>query len=260
MRFLIFATFAVVLAGCESSGSKDPNAAMDDTARMRNPPPTDPVGITPAAITEAMVLPEVKFKGKFQDAWKWNDALGENILVLSTVAPYDDKAKNKDEEDGQTAEINAVQYAKKDGPFTEIWVMNEKVQACPFDITSEFIPKSTTMTDLDKNGIAEIKLQYRLACRSDVSPAEMKLVMYENGVKYGLVGSSWIAYSPDTKFAVKEADVNLEQLPPLKDETEAMLRSFGRYQNEKEFAAAPAPFLPYARKEWLKYVIERTPE
>ena len=70
-------------------------------------------------------------------------------------------------------------------------------------------------------------------------------------------GNQWMQYSPDFKFTISENNVNLEKLPPVKDETKSLLRSFGRYETEKEFAGAPAVFLSYARKEWLKFIIER---
>lgn len=131
---------------------------------------------------------------------------------------------------------------------------------CPVDVTCNFIPGSTAVTDLDKDGIAETKVQYSVACRGDVSPATMKMIMYENGVKYTLRGNMWLAYSPDFKYTVTEKDVNMESSPKLKEESDEMLRSFGRYETEKEFAAAPPEFLPYARREWLKYNKEKMGE
>lgn len=260
MRSTLFIFSLALLISCNSSSKEDPNKAMDDTARMDNPPPAAPAPIETTRIAAADIPASIKVKGKVQDAWKWNDNLGENILITTYVAPYDDKEKNKFGEEGQTAEIHAYHYAKKVDAFEEVWALDEEEKSCPFDITSQFIPNSTTVTDLDKNGIAEIKLQYALACRSDVSPAAMKLVIYENGVKYGLNGLMWLKYSPEFKFTVTEKDVNLDGQPELKDESEAMLRSFGRYDNEKQFGMAPPEFLTYARKEWIKYVIEKMGE
>ncbi|HEV7782784.1 MAG TPA: hypothetical protein VGO58_16025 [Chitinophagaceae bacterium] len=263
MRTILFAAVMLFLASCNGGDKKDPNQAMDDTARMRNPPVKTVLPVEPARIddTDISFLPSaIAIKGKVKEAWKWTDELGENILVTSVVGPYDDREKNKYGEEGQTVELYAVHYAKKMGDFRAITTLADKEKSCPFDITAAFIPGSTTITDLDKDGIAEIKVQYLLACRSDVSPATMKLIISEDGTKYGLTGSSWIRYSPEFKFNVTEKGVNLENLPELKDETETMLRSFGRYENEKQFASAPPEFIVYARKEWLKYVMEKMGE
>lgn len=259
MRVFLITLFAASLFSCNSSSKKDPNKAMDDTARMDNPPTNAAtVSIAPIKITVSDIPATIKVKGSVQEAWKWNDNLGENILITSFVAPHDEKSK--DGEEGQSAEIHAFHYAKKDGDYTQVWMMNDAVKLCPVDITCDFIPGSVTVTDLDKDGIAEIKVQYSVACRGDVSPATMKLIMYENGIKYALRGNMWIPYSPDLKYSVTEKDVNMESSPKLKEESDEMLRSFGRYESEKEFANAPPEFLTFARNEWLKYNKEKMGE
>ncbi len=261
MRPLLFAAATFLLISCNSGDNKDPNQAMDDTARMRNPPVQPHAPSIEAIKLDAADIPAmVKIKGKLHQAWKWNDQLGENILVTSFNGPYNDKNKTEDGEEGQSAELFALHYAGKPGEYKVITTFKEREISCPFDITAGFIPGSITITDLDKDGIAEFKLQYLLACRSDVSPATMKLALYENGKKYGLTGLSWIRYSPEFKFNVSEKDVNLAALPPLTDDTEDMLRRFGRYENEKDFAEAPVEFIAYARKEWLKHVMEKMGE
>ena len=256
MKAIFFVCFVFFLLSCNSSSSKKQttNQAMDDTARMKDP--NYVVIISPVKLPVTDIPASISIKGKVQEAWKWTDSLGENILITSYVAPYGDK----DGEDGQTAELYAFHYAKKTTEYTQVWMMKEEEKACPFDITCGFIPGSATVTDLDKDGIAETKLQYSVACRSDVSPATMKLIMYENGVKYLLQGNMWLPYSPEFKFEVTDTNVNLEKLPKGKDETEEMIRTFGRYENEKQFAAAPPEFLTYARSEWLKYVKEKMGE
>jgi len=258
MRISIIVLFAAFLLSCNSSSKKDPNQAMDDTARMDNPPTNAaPVSIVPVKITAADIPASINVKGTVQEVWKWNDNLGENLLITAAVVPHDEKSK--DGEEGQSAEIHAFHYAKKDGDYTQVWMMNDAEKLCPVDITCDFIPGSATVTDLDKDGIAEIKVQYSIACRGDVSPATMKLIMYENGIKHALRGNMWIAYSPGLTFRVTEKDVNLETASAIKDEDE-LLRTFGRYENEKEFASAPPEFLTYARSEWLKYAKEKMGE
>ena len=202
----------------------------------------------------------ITIQGIATEAWKWNDSLGENILVLSHVPPYDDKRANSYGELGQTASLHAAHYNKKLDNYIIAGQLNDEERACPFDITCSFIPGSTTITDLNKNDYAEIKVQYSMACRSDVSPAIMKLVITENGKHFGLMGSMWIAYSPEIKFDVDESNVNLSLTTKLKDESAEMLRTLGRYQSEREFEKAPPEFLPFARTEWLKYVKEKIGE
>jgi len=259
MRSILFAATCIFLFSCNGSDKKDPNQAMDDTARMRNPPVQAPL-FNRVLLMENEITSVIKVKGKVIEASKWMDSKGENFVILSSVGPFDDKGKNKDEEDGQTTELYIAHYTRDGNNYPKKWDRKATVQACPFDITAKFIPGSLTITDLDNDSIAEVKIQYLTACRSAVSPAAMNLVMEENGSAYELTGSSWIAYSPEFKFDVNEKNVNMESQPPLKDETQEMLRGFGRYENEKGFAGTPPGFLNFARKEWLKYVIEKMGE
>ena len=259
MRFLFFICMAAFLSACKSSTSKkDSKQAMDDTARMNNPSGNTIVTVTiePVKISAAQLPVTIKFKGKLNEAWQWTDKLGENIIITSFVEPYNDKEKNEYGEEGQSAELHAVQYVKKDGSYELLWKNDEVEKSCPFDITCEFIKGSTSITDLDKDGVAETTIQYRLACRSDVSPAEMKLIMYEDATKYFLKGLSWLKSSEEDKFTVTEKDANLETLPGYKKSEGEYMKTFGRYESEKGFAGAPLEFLTYARRQWMKFVKE----
>lgn len=251
--FLITIPVLAVFFSCQSASEKDKKGEQEINNAAE-------VMTSPEKIAVTDIPAELKITGKAQEAWKWTDKMGENILVTSMVEPYDDTEKNEFDEEGQTAELHASLFVKKEDKYQNLWMMNDKEKACPFDITCAFIPNSTTITDLDKNGFAEIKVQYRLACRSDVSPAAMKLMMWENNKTYDLTGLTWVEDEENVKFDITPENVNLENTPKLKDEVAELIRTFGKYQTEKSFAAAPAEFLTYARNEWLKFVKEKIGE
>jgi hypothetical protein len=261
MRSLIFVCLAAFLSACNSSSSKkEPKQGMDDTARMNNPAKDTlpPVVIAPVKITAAQLPASIKFKGKLFEAWQWNDRSGENILVNSFEEPYRNKNKKKveNEDEEWSAGLHASHYVKKDGSYQLQWQEDDSIKDCGFDITCAFIKGSTTVTDIDKNGMAETTIQYRLACRSDVSPAEMKLIMHEDAARYYLQGLCWIKSSEEDRFTVTETNANLETLPGYKKTDEEYMKTFGRYETEKGFSGAPPEFLSYARKQWMKFVIE----
>lgn len=197
----------------------------------------------------------IKIRGKFVEAWKWNDKLGENLLLLSAT----DITWNANE-DEQMIQLFAYQYCKKDTGYKILWKLNDIVEKCPVDIIAEFIKGSASITDLDKNGIAETTVIYKLACRGDVSPADMKLIMHEDSIKYALRGSMWSPYATENPekavLPITEKDVNLEKLPGYKGTQEEYFKTYGRYKTEKEFAKAPASFLNFARRQWLRFVKE----
>lgn len=58
---------------------------MDDTARMNDP--NYVVNISTTKLAVADIPASIKIKGQVQEAWKWNDNLGENIFITSYVLP-----------------------------------------------------------------------------------------------------------------------------------------------------------------------------
>lgn len=254
MRFLV-GILSIILLGCDSPGNKNKTDAdsLNDS-------------ITPTGTTEFVIhdeleklskeqIPtEIKFKGTLVEAWSWRDKLGDNILITSEVEPYDEINKNEVGDDVSAAELYAFHFLKRDSIYTLHWKIADAIRSCPFDAICQFLKNSITITDLNNNGIAEVLVQYKIVCISDVSPANKKLIMYEDTIKYSLRG---MMCDPGTPIiCVTDKDLNLEKVPPGKDEWEEYTRLFGRYENEKGFANAPPAFLVHARSEWLKHIKE----
>lgn len=211
----------------------------------------------PQVLSKTELPASIKFKGVFHEGFSWSDKLGENILFTSLVPVYTSDAKRSDDGEAErSAELYAFHFIKKDTAWKLLWKLTDAEKDCLFDVTCSFLDQSTTITDLDHNGIAETKIQYKLACRSDVSPAYMKLVMHEDSTKYILRGSMWIKASDTDQFFVTEKDADLEKLPKKNDEYEQLLQTFGRYETEREFSTAPPAFLEYARKQWMQFAVE----
>ena len=255
MRMLFVSFVLAALISCNSSGKKDKDPAEKDSTNT-NTAGQQVAPIEPTKGTAADIPAIIKVTGTLQEVWKWKDKMGDNLLITSSVIPYEDKNKNEYGEVGYTGELYAAHYAGMNGNYQPIWSISEAEKSCPFDVTCEFIRDAISITDLDADLVAEITVQYKLACRSDVSPAVMKLAMYEDGTKYGLKGLMWLATSPDDKFNVTENDANLEKLAGYKGTEEEYMKTFGRYETEKEFQKAPLEFLSHARNRWMRFVKE----
>jgi len=251
MRVLLFILLSIVFIGCNSNDQSAKDNNGDSTA-------TKPVVSEPHALKASEIPASLSFRGKPDTVLAWTDKNGENILITSLVAPFIDngKDKNSEEENAYTAELHAFQYVKKDTGYQLLWKISDAEKQCAFDIGAAFIKNAASVTDLDSNGIAETTLLYKLACRSDVSPATFKLIMHENAGKFALRGNTWIKTSDEDVFTVNETNVALEKLPRPKDEFEQWKQAAGRYETEKEFSTAPPVFLTYARQQWLKFVKE----
>lgn len=215
---------------------------------------TDPVARFNIQPLDAAALPAtIKFKGNLYQAWQWQDSLGENLLITSQVAPaYSTKTG---EEEGASASLHAFHYVKKTGEYQLRWQMHDSVEDCPVDVSCNYID-SVHITDLDGNGIAETSLLYKTACRGDISPAYMKLIMHQDSVKYALRGNMWVKTNTEDSFTVNPSNVNLETLPRADSEYGRLLQQDGRYENEKDFKTAPPAFLSFARELWLKKTVE----
>ena len=250
MRFLIVSICLTLLISCNSRQSEQ----TEETQNISDPGKMPDIGFH--QLTRDEIPSFVKFTGDFYEGWRWKDTLGENILILSVIAPSVDKEKNEMGEESQSAELHVVNYVKKDNDYRVLWKLNDGEKACGFDITAEFLKNSFVVSDGDKDGIAETSFLYKLACRSDVSPAYMKFIMHEDTVKYSLRGNMWVKASEEDSFMVNENTVNLENLQKKTDEFDQLMQSYGRYESEKDFVNAPPGFLFLARRWWMKFVKE----
>jgi hypothetical protein len=202
----------------------------------------------------AQKLPaEIKLPtGKLLEAKQWVDANGQNLLLVLRTPERTMPSKDMDEV--RQAELHIRQYVRHNSIYLELWRLQDAVRECPVDLTLDPLPGATSITDLDNDGQTETTVLYRLACRGDVSPAQLKLIMREGKAKYALRGQMIQLLNYSSKETqrkmltkpiccadnTKPTDANYEQLE-------------GLYQNEKDFATAPPAFLTYARQQWRRW-------
>lgn len=170
----------------------------------------------------------VKASGTVLRSVSWVDDKGDNLAVFSTTS----KVKTKKGHDPQTTTTIFVDiFQGKNGKLKKQRSVREVVANCEFDVTNEFLPTSVMVSDLDQNGVGELTFVYRSDCRSDVSPATMKLLVLEGAKKYILRGHTRIF--PGGK---DQEPVGGDYTPDMK--------------------GAPQAFLDHADKVWKKFVTE----
>jgi hypothetical protein len=134
---------------------------------------------------------EIRYQGKIVGGARWMDSNGENFLLLTQTGKFPSKAKSAAEEDDNfDAEVYAYDYVKKDGKVSLLWKITDFERSCSFDLYAGFLKGALFITDLDSNGVAESLFLYKLSCRSDVSPAKLKLIMHEGVTKYAIRGTT----------------------------------------------------------------------
>jgi hypothetical protein len=236
MRYLFFIGIAAILFSCNSS--KKDNKEVQDMVAIKQ------------EIIKTEELPSyAKLDGTKKSAWTWTDKNGTNYLLFSETGIVSN-------EDHSSAKIMVGHWSESKGDHQLLQRSEAEVDSCEFDVTLAFIKESISVTDLDKDGTAEVSFMYRKACRSDVSPAELVFIMNEGKDRYVLGGLSWIQSSQDDSLTVTEDNANLETLPGYDKTGDEYMKTFGRYESEITFIESPPEFLPYARKQWIKFVKE----
>lgn len=166
----------------------------------------------------------IDYEGTIVGMAKWDDNMGSNVLLVTETEMKGGEFRHK--------ELYGYHYITANDEYKLIWKINDFVKDCPVDLTLSYIDKSISITDLDNNGIAESSFLYRMSCKGDVSPDDMKLIMHEGETKYAIRGSMKLQIG-------NEKPVGGEMKP------------------DAAFDKAPMEFLSYAKEQWKKYADEK---
>lgn len=165
----------------------------------------------------------MKVTGKLEMAALWTDKNGDNVATFGRR-----KGKHKDDDGNESSSeyLTVEHLASSGGVVRTLRTVNDHVQKCDADLVLKVADKSLAVTDLDGDGIGELTFAYRLACVSDVSPVDMKLLVLENGDKYILRGT--------------------DHLPA----TAGAPAAGGGYAIDPSFQKGPPEFLRHAKSVW----------
>lgn len=241
-QFLAFAILLIIFTACnknnktadseKKTGGDNSQTTQQNT---QNTPQTttsnsqnadgESDGITDLTYDDVRLPSGIKYDGKVVASAKWNDSNGENYLIVT------EGAEKNQSDDNRMKEMFGYQYVVTEGNAKQLWKINDFIKDCPVDITLEYMPKSISVTDLDKNGIAETTFLYRMSCKGDVSEDDMKLMMHEGESKYAIRGSMKLKMAGETYG--------------------------GKMSVDASFDKAPKEFLDYAKEQWNKYQTEK---
>ncbi len=172
---------------------------------------------------------DMNTEGKFEFGKKWKDKNGENFLIF-TKKKFTTQEDDYDD-DIHNSRILTYHFVKESNSYKLVRKTTDFIDDCMFDITLEVFPKSITITDLNNNGLAEYTYAYRLGCRSDVSPLDMKVLLLENGEKHAIRGEMKIVINDSEQYG-------------------------GDYKIDNSFDKAPKEFKDHAIMIWNKFMKE----
>lgn len=173
----------------------------------------------------------VQYSGHVIDAVRYSDKNGDHIVLTTETGEVAVKGDN----DYRKADLYAYQYDIKGGKPMLSWTIHDLVSDCPVDIACNFVPKTFAVTDLNNDGKAEVWVMYQTACRGDVSPLTMKVIMYQDHQKFAVRGT--------TKSRVSDKDF-----------------MGGDYKFDEAFKSGPEAFRKYASALWGKNILETRPQ
>jgi hypothetical protein len=231
---LLFALFVslAVFTGCGKNKTDDSATKKDSTTQNTNSNTTtpqnagdtkNPVDTSNSGSSSSLINieygvsalpPTLKgYNGSIVAMAKWEDKLGANVLFLT-------ETEEQSKDDNRSKELFAYHYTITDKENKLVWKIND------------FIKESISITDLDKNGIAESTFLYKMSCKGDVSSDAMKLMMHEGEAKYAIRGEMNLV-------------MNGESLQK------------GKMTVDTAFDKAPKEFLDHAKEQWNKFNTEK---
>ncbi|PXV62064.1 hypothetical protein CLV62_12217 [Dysgonomonas alginatilytica] len=227
-----FAILLFLLLSCQTKVKNEISVKDDLTENVETQKGED--SVSAVKHIEQKDLPSgLSFEGKFKDAIKWKDTQGEHIALITETGIYV-SPKFKHESDGGDAELFGYHYLLNDKSeqFTLTWKVYDFISDCPVDIFAEFIDNTFKVTDLDKNGIAEVWIMYMKGCHGDVSPEEMKIIMYQGDKKYAMRGENKVYLNKDETYG-------------------------GGFEFDDNFRSAPKEFREFALSMWNEAIDEK---
>src|ERR1700741_638645 len=124
---------------------------------------------------KATDVPKRLYQCKIVEGTRIRDANGESIIFLCETGVL----RNKANSEYRYARIYAYQFVKKDTGWQQVWRVHDNIEDCGLDVLCEFSKGSLSVTDLDKDGIAECSFVYVLTCQGGLDPVGKKLILYE---------------------------------------------------------------------------------
>lgn len=175
-------------------------------------------------------IPEtIKYTGNIIQAARWTDSTGDHMVILTATGKV--QRKNSPDDSYSDGALYAYHYLVSGDSITHTWRVYDYIKECPVDMFLNFVDNTFSVTDLNKDGKAEVWMMYKISCQGDVSPIPMKIVMYQDNKKFAVRGTARVKVSATEYLG-------------------------GEYSFDAALKKAPAEFRQYAKKLWKEHKTE----
>ena len=116
----------------------------------------------------------------------FKDVQGKHLLLLTKRSGPSKSMTDPHREERH--ELKAIQFAKTAKGWVEEWVITDHVDCPSLDSEANFYLDQVSITDVNKDGHAEVSVPYNLFCGGGVDPRIIKIVMRTKRQKFALRG------------------------------------------------------------------------
>lgn len=206
---------ALLLGGCADRPAEPPSPPVQAlTSDTTLAPAAAPQKLSVAEIPAGELPGGLDYDGNLIAARRWKDQMGDNVLLLTLADPIAGPC-NPETNCGVNQDMYGYHYLVGGGAgHTLVWRTNDFIRDCELDMEFAVRPDPVSVTDLDGDGIAESTYMYMMACRGDVSPGTLKLIMHEGAAKYAVRGFAELNAGPMHVPSEMTLDRAFDQAPP----------------------------------------------
>ena len=132
----------------------------------------------------------IALQGELVTALSVTDKAGEHLLVLtqstgpSQSTPRSGRAERTD--------LYASYYLRASGKWAQQWTIRDFSDCPGLDHEAKFFPEDVSVTDLNKNGEAEVTVAYKLFCGGGIDESVLKVILREGEQKFAMRGTTII--------------------------------------------------------------------
>ncbi|MDM5182041.1 hypothetical protein PO883_33240 [Massilia sp. DJPM01] len=131
----------------------------------------------------------IPLRGTLVKAARIVDRAGEHLLVV-TSRSGPSTAPTATPGALERFALFAALYTHKDKAWAQTWIIQDHVDCPGLDSSADFFPEYITVTDLDKNGMAEVTVPYKMSCGGGVDANELKVILRQGEQKLALRGTT----------------------------------------------------------------------
>jgi len=136
----------------------------------------------------------VDINGKVVLGKKVHDALGEHVLLLTEKSTASPNGRV------EHIELVATYYDQVAGNWTAGWTIKDGVDCPGLDSAAAFFADATTITDLDKDGNAEVTVAYKTFCGGGIDSSTVKVILRQGQQKFAIRGESLVQFKGQLPF------------------------------------------------------------